>query len=326
MIRPQWRRERDTVLTITVAVVACVALLVAALAVLVRQVSVSWQPVIVLAALAHQLLWAAPVAVILLAIVRRWRLLAAATLVLVLAIIGQAPLYRSSGHPAVGTPLNVLQANLRIGSAEPASLVRMVQDRHVDVLMSEELTPEERDRLVSAGLAALLPYRFDAALAGGGGGLAIWSRYPLSAEQNFAGFELGVLQARIQLSPTETATVLAVHLLPPYPYPPREWLAELKRLRPILAAAAANPAPVIVAGDFNATTDHPQFRALLGHGYSDAAEHTGAGYLASYPADRWFPPLIAIDHVLTSGASAESARTLDLPGSDHRALLVSLRL
>ena len=82
--------------------------------------------------------------------------------------------------------------------------------------------------------------------------------------------------------------------------------------------------PVIVPGDFNATVDHAQFRDLLGGGFDEGALDSGAGYLPTYPTDRWYPPLLGIDHVLSRGLWAESARTYDLPGSDHRALLVRL--
>jgi endonuclease/exonuclease/phosphatase (EEP) superfamily protein YafD len=81
---------------------------------------------------------------------------------------------------------------------------------------------------------------------------------------------------------------------------------------------------VVVAGDFNATVDHAQFRDLLDHGYSDAAEQSGAGYLPTYPNDRWYGPLIGIDHVLVRGMRAGSVDTYGLPGSDHRALLARL--
>jgi endonuclease/exonuclease/phosphatase (EEP) superfamily protein YafD len=81
---------------------------------------------------------------------------------------------------------------------------------------------------------------------------------------------------------------------------------------------------VVVAGDFNATVDHAQFRDLLDHGYADAAESSGAGYLPTYPTDRWYGPLIGIDHVLFRGMQADSADTYDLPGSDHRAVLARL--
>lgn len=322
MIRPRLRREGDSLGAVVATLAGGIALLAAAVAVLAHEFASSWQPLIVLAAFAHQTMWAAPLAVLLLVSVRRWYATGAAAVVLLLAIATQAPLYAGSDVPASGASLTVLQADLQVGSADPDALVRMVVDHRVDVLMTEELTPAERDRLVGAGLATALPHRFDAALAGGGGGLAIWSRYPLTPQHNFGGFELGVLQAVVHPDAAPPITVIAVHLLPPYPYPSGEWSREMDRLRPILENAAP---PAVVAGDFNATTDHAQFRDLLTRGWRDAAEYLGAGYLPTYPTDRWFPPVIAIDHVLSRGVPARDVATLALPGSDHRALLVHLR-
>ena len=323
--RPRWRRPQDGPATLIAGALGAAATLVAAFGLLARELSTSWQPMIVAAAGAHQLLWAAPLAVVLFALARRWYLLGPSGVILMLAVLTQAPLYIGGSSSDTGAGITVLQANLRVGSADPNHLTATVAARHVDVLMTEELTPTERDRLVAAGISRELPYRFDVAFDGGGG-LAIWSRLPLTDEDNYPGFDLGVLRASLHVSAARTVTVFAVHLLPPYPYPAREWLTEMNRLRPLLNAAATDSTAVIVAGDFNATTDHAQFRRLLTHGYVDGAERSGAGYLASYPTDRWFPPLIAIDHVLTRNAPATSVRTLALPGSDHRALLAHLAL
>lgn len=325
MIRPRLRRDGEPVAAALATVAGIAALLAAAFAVLGHEFATGWQPLIVLAAFAHQLMWAAPLAVVLFAVVRRWFATAAAVVVLLLAAVTQAPLYAGADVAAGGDPLTVLQANLRVGSADPVALVRLVLAHRVDVLMTEELTPTERDRLVAAGLATALPHRFDASLAGGGGGLAIWSRYPMTPQRNLAGFELGVLQAVVHPDVRSSITVIAAHLLPPYPYPSVEWSREMRRLGGVMRAAADGAAPVVLAGDLNATTDHAQFRELLTLGYDDAVEHCGAGYLPTYPTDRFFPPVIAIDHVLSRGAPARNAVTLDLPGSDHRALLVHLR-
>ena len=48
-----------------------------------------------------------------------------------------------------------------------------------------------------------------------------------------------------------------------------------------------------------------------------------SGFAPTFPADTWFPPVITIDHELTRDAAAPSVRTIDLPGSDHRALLAT---
>jgi endonuclease/exonuclease/phosphatase (EEP) superfamily protein YafD len=294
--------------------------------VLAHEIRTTWQPTLLLSAFAHQLMWAAPVGAGLFALARRWYACGAAGAVVLLAVLTQAPLYLAADHPAHGRRLTVLQANLRVGATRPSSLVATVTSKHVDVLMTEELTYRERDRLISAGLSTLLPYRFVVPIADGGSGLGIWSRYPLENQHDYPGFELGVLSARMQVTPDQAVNVYAVHLLPPYPYASHTWLTEMGRLHALLDRPVPADRAIIVAGDFNATIDQAQLRSLLSHGYRDAAEQSGAGYLASYPTDRWFPPVIAIDHVLTNHASATSASTLSLPGSDHRGLLVHVRL
>jgi endonuclease/exonuclease/phosphatase (EEP) superfamily protein YafD len=82
----------------------------------------------------------------------------------------------------------------------------------------------------------------------------------------------------------------------------------------------------VAAGDLNATPDIVQFRDLLVDGYADAAQQAGAGMTLTYPADRWYPPLIAIDHVLTRDAVATTADTIHISDTDHRALLVTVQV
>ena len=89
-------------------------------------------------------------------------------------------------------------------------------------------------------------------------------------------------------------------------------------------ADIAEPAAVIVAGDFNSTPDMRQFRDLLTNGYRDCANQTGAGFAPTFPSRTWHPPLITIDHVLTRQAACSSIRTLYVRGSDHRSLLATV--
>ena len=91
-------------------------------------------------------------------------------------------------------------------------------------------------------------------------------------------------------------------------------------------AAAAGPGAVIVGGDYNSTPDMRQFRDLLTDGYRDAVEQTGSGFAPTFPTDTRFPPVITIDHVLTRNAVASSVMTIEMPGSDHRSLLATVRV
>ena len=77
----------------------------------------------------------------------------------------------------------------------------------------------------------------------------------------------------------------------------------------------------MLAADLNATPDNLEFRRLLHNGYRDAAEQAGAGLTRTHPSDvRLLPPVFAVDHILTRSCAAISVCTLNIPGSDHRAL------
>jgi endonuclease/exonuclease/phosphatase family metal-dependent hydrolase len=91
---------------------------------------------------------------------------------------------------------------------------------------------------------------------------------------------------------------------------------------------APGDSPVILAGDFNATLDHAQFRRLLRRGYADAASQDGNGLSPTWgPQPGRRPALLAIDHVLTDRRCAILSTSAHvLPGSDHRALYAELRL
>jgi endonuclease/exonuclease/phosphatase (EEP) superfamily protein YafD len=82
----------------------------------------------------------------------------------------------------------------------------------------------------------------------------------------------------------------------------------------------------IVAGDVNATLDHASLRAAV-NGAQDVAAGCGQGFVATWPSawPRWLG--VQIDHVFTRGGPrAAGLRVLDLPGSDHRALLAQVVL
>ena len=85
----------------------------------------------------------------------------------------------------------------------------------------------------------------------------------------------------------------------------------------------------ILAGDFNATLDHREFRKLLDRGYLDAADAVGEGLTPTWPTSsrkrRALP--LTIDHVLVDRrVRVERVTVVRIPGSDHRAVIAVLRL
>ena len=293
-----------------------------------RQFAIAAQPWQALAAFGIYLMLAVPCSLALLLLCRAWTLAGVAGLVLAVCIAAEAPLFVSEPAPRNGVRLVVMTSNLRLGLADPSSLRRQVIDHHVDLLMLEELTTRAVARLTAAGLGSVLPYR---ALAPGPGpvGVGLWSRYPLRDVRHPSGFVFNVVVATVAAPQRSVpVTVMVTHLTGPWPGPATAWFRDIKRLSSVLRelAQARPSAPVLVGGDFNSTLDNAQLRAVLTNGYRDAAEQAGAGITATYPADAWYPPLIAIDHVLTRNAVATSAKTLRIRGSDHKALLAEVVL
>lgn len=265
--------------------------------------------------------------VLLFAGARAWAAAGAAAVLTVAALATQAPLYLGGGpepepgaHPAEAT---VLQANLMLGEADPGAVVALVREHDVDLLAVEELTDTAVGRLREAGLDTVLPYHVLAPRPDGGGGTGVYSAEPIASSSRLQGFAMENIVARTGAGGVPVDFV-AVHPLAPYPYPSSRWAGELQSLGDTLQALTERGGPVVVAGDFNAAYSHRQFRALLRGGLADAADAADAGLLPTYPADRWFPPLIGIDHVLVSGVRVDGIEAVDLPGSDHRGLIATL--
>lgn len=287
-----------------------------------------WIPIVnrlllALAAAVPYLVLGAPVAAVLFGTVGNWPLAAVAVATTAAAAVVQIPLFRRAKAPS-GTALRFLSANLRYGRAEAEPVVRYAEES-ADIVALQELTPAALARLEAAGLDRLFPYRALREMDEPGG-VGIWSRYPITDIRIDDGFWLGMLAVTVQLPGAGSATtVMTVHLSAPWPDPLQGWRDDLARLADtLLKAAQASSGPVLLAGDLNATPDMREFRRLLRQGYRDAGAQAGAGVVRTHPADIVAPPVFAVDHILTRGYVATSVRTLQVPGSDHRALLAQL--
>lgn len=207
-----------------------------------------------------------------------------------------------------GPELTVMSVNVLQGRADAATVMRIAREHDVDVLALQESRPEWVARLD----AARFPHRSTRSADE-----ALLSAAPLRAT--------GVpAEGDIVLGGGRVVRVRAVHPLPPISRSAwREWRDELAAL----PAADGAPAGVrrVLAGDFNATLDHPELRDLLGRGYRDAADVTGDGLRTTWPAGRRFPPEIAIDHVLADERlDVVSFSIRNVPGTDHRAVIARL--
>ncbi|ANW63420.1 endonuclease [Mycobacterium sp. djl-10] len=226
--------------------------------------------------------------------------------------------------------LRVLSSNLRLGRADATTFVTLAE-RHADVVMVSELTSAALERFTRAGLADTFPHSVLAPSAGAGG-IGLWSRYPVSSISDTQPRDYTVAAARVQVPGAQIEPLIAsVHVESPVAGKRdtvAEWRIGISAMKAALSAFAVNVGggAVVVAGDFNSTPDMRQFRDLSSGGYRDAVEQTGSGFAPTFPSRTWHPPLLTIDHILTRNAAASSIETVYIPGSDHRALLGTIRI
>ena len=282
-------------------------------------------PILLIAAFAPYLAIAAAVLAVPLLFTRH-RLIATAALGLAVAVIAwQVPLYIGSGRPPADTiGIRVLTANLRDGSANAQALAALSRD--TDLLIVQELSPELADDL--AVLESEFPYRvLDPRPHAAGAG--VFSRYPIVRSSRDDGYVLGLLTLTVRPPGSASdVTVLNVHLAGPYPQPIDRWRREIAAMRATMdeESTGTGRQAVIVAGDFNASLDMQPFRQLLRDGFTEAREHAGAGLLPTFPADRMWPPLVGIDHILTLNAATTDVRTERIPGTDHLGLRATVHV
>ena len=231
---------------------------------------------------------------------------------------------------ARGPVLRVLTANLLAGRASAETVVGLVRRKDVDVLFLQELTDAAVTQLKQAGLSDLLPHEATDTSGCGSRGSGIYARLRLTSGLPLTDISVAQPTARLELPAGQGVDLVCVHPSPPAPSPSAvlrssrrrvaRWRAELAVLPP-----AADP-PRVLAGDFNATVDHAQFRRLLRLGHADAACQTGNGLVPTWgPWGR--PAILTIDHVLVDSRCAVLATSVHpLPGSDHRAVYAEFRL
>lgn len=258
---------------------------------------------------------------------RRWRVAVVAAVVataFAALLLPRAVPASSAAAAPEDVPLTVLTANLSFGAADPEALVDLVGRAEADVLALQEVTPDIPIALAEAGIAETLPYELVDAQFGAAGS-AIYARHELTETTSPAEAEtfwFAQPTAEVAVPGAGPVEVTSVHIRPPArPGSASEWRQE------IAALPSADDGPVrILAGDFNATLDHAALRELIGTGYVDAADATGAGLQATWPVERRWPGIV-IDHVLVDGrGTASEVSVHEIPGSDHRAVLAELAL
>ncbi|MBA8795866.1 endonuclease/exonuclease/phosphatase (EEP) superfamily protein YafD [Friedmanniella endophytica] len=226
-----------------------------------------------------------------------------------------------AGRPAAaGDPgFRLLSLNMELGHADPAAVTDAAAA--ADVVVLTEATKPTVSTLAAGAFGARFPHRTPNTLPwSGAAGTAVFSRYPLTDVRALPGLVHQTWAVTVRLPDADPVTVVGVHPARPY-LGGHDWLGEQQRLRELVPPGER----VVVAGDFNAVDSHRPIRALRAAGYRSSTELAAAGWQPTYPADRAFPPLLEIDHVLLApGLTATASRAVPVRGTDHRGVLATL--
>ncbi len=222
-------------------------------------------------------------------------------------------------QPVAGSAgLDVAALNLWYRNTHVDEVARGLGELDADVIVFSEYTPDHQSVLTSSALAAQYPHRVERN-GDRPTGVAVWSRWPLS--------DNGILDTYHSshdvtvAGPDGDIRIVAMHMVTPFD-DFDGWQSDLAVARTI---GRTTDGPTLLIGDLNSSHWHPDFRQVLDAGFVDAHAAMGSGFSTSWPIDRIVPAFVRLDHALTAGGLVSAGVTdLDVPGSDHRGLLVSV--
>lgn len=234
-----------------------------------------------------------------------------------------------------GARLVVMTQNLETGDA--GAVAALVEQQSVDVLVVTDAPAGQVQGVVAAGVGDVLPHSTldegTGTSSGTSSGSVVWSRHPIRSDTLVSdGGDSRVVVLDVP-GPDDVA-VVALHPTPPYQDGGARWRADWTQVLDDLRETYGDTVTgrVVVVGDLNATLDHEPVRALSDMGLRDVAEQLNAGLAATWPANGRLsrmgvavPPLVALDHVLTTRALVPTDHLLTgAAGSDHRGVVTTL--
>jgi endonuclease/exonuclease/phosphatase (EEP) superfamily protein YafD len=225
----------------------------------------------------------------------------------------------------MGAPLRIVSGNLCNGCADPEAFADLVQSRAADVVAVQELGLEQAD-----ALSRVLPHgQLEPDRSYTGMGIALrrpagLARLPLAGRDG----QIARLDPANWSGLPHPVEVLNLHVSAPHVWPIWVQLAHRRRqLQGILGHIDSTPdGALALVGDFNATPLWPLYRRVAAR--IDDVALTHARRRDARPQKTWprwrGGRLLRIDHCFARGLDVEGVEVVEIPGSDHCALVVDL--
>lgn len=233
----------------------------------------------------------------------------------------------------MGATLRVMSANLWSGAASPEGLAQLVESLGVDVVACQELTTSQ-----AGALREVLPYG-DLVPARSYTGMGIALRRPAELRrlslpyrdawvarldpEGWPGLEAPVEIINVHIAAPHAAATLSGGL-----WHRHGQTNGLSRYLDEPSAAPGEPTPArVVVGDFNSTPAWPvywRFASRLADAARVAAKQNGHSVRRTWGPWYGSPRLLRIDHGFVDSARVDSFQVVDLPGSDHSAIVLDI--
>lgn len=215
--------------------------------------------------------------------------------------------------------VSVFVANVRYDNDRRDDVAGAVLEADADIVIVNEITPQQREALKRAGVYERYPMRLYT--EGRPFGEMLMTRLPVTDERIEILGRARVPAATIRVGERDIR-VYAVHVDAPKSSEKRNlWRRDLDGIGH--SAEQRGDQPRLYVGDFNSAPWHGPFRRLLDRGLTDAHDALGKGLTRSWtpkwPVLAWVGAVMRLDHGLyTEGIVARSVRDVEVPGSDHR--------
>ncbi|MEM7590496.1 MAG: endonuclease/exonuclease/phosphatase family protein [Cyanobacteria bacterium P01_A01_bin.83] len=259
-----------------------------------------------------------------------WRFRLLLFLSLALAIFNSVwivPWYFPRPQQASEDSIRVLTFNINIQNDRWDEIANSIISLQPDIATIIESSIEAKEEL-SQRLASLLPFGYRTS----GGGLAIFSRFPLISPQSETLDNGTILVTSLQIN-QKTVNLIAAH--PIVPIRPDLFHRRNSSLAEITAYLQQKPESLIFLGDLNLTPWSPYYNRLINRTHIHNTR-LGFGIEPSWLEDttyihypNWFVALmkIPIDHIFVRGnIKVINCQTAKAANSDHRILWSDLAL
>lgn len=244
---------------------------------------------------------------------------------LMIAVLSRYQVYRVTELKSqlaganVQSDIRVFHANVLYTRADYLAPITLIQQQKPDLYVLQEMTPASI-RHVTGHLKTEFPYWF-----------ACWSKGPcwvLVGSRTSIAVDTALARQKRIIVGTTRVRGRAMSLITVHPRTPvlPSWFAERNEQLQLAADKTRdNALPTVLIGDFNISAFSPVYTRIFEWGITLKACRKGFGWQPTWP--RFFPPMmIPIDHAfVNSGFRPARFQTLDLPQSDHRAVVADVR-